>query len=122
MIPHPKKPFFRVVSQGLGRLVRSRPVVPSVHLPPIHLPQWLRRRPWLLVVGLWFVLMGIGWFAMVDLVSPGRDEVIVAAVLPAAQAEQNASLSVLGSVALSCAAVSVVLAHKLNQSQRRSGR
>jgi hypothetical protein len=85
----------------------------------VHLPQWLHRRPLILVIGLWLVLVGIGWFAMVDLVSPGRDEVIVATAVPAAQAEQTSSLGVLGSIALSCAAVSVVLAHKLNHSQRR---
>ncbi|NJM46130.1 MAG: hypothetical protein HC860_08065 [Alkalinema sp. RU_4_3] len=83
------------------------------------LQRTFRVKPWVTLSSLWVILLVLGWMATAEIISPGNDQPKPRTPVAEAQREQSSSLGVLGAIGFSCATLSIVLAQKFGQDQRR---
>jgi hypothetical protein len=74
--------------------------------------------PAIALVGIWLVLMLLGWLSMSEIISPGATKPLPKTPIALAQRGKDSSLGLLGALAASCAVVSVLLAQKMDRRRR----
>jgi hypothetical protein len=78
-------------------------------------PSQIRQHPMIVLTGLWLVLLVFGWLSMSEILSPGQDAPLPKTAIVTPQQDQNSSLGILGSIAVGCAVLSLLLSHKLDR-------
>jgi hypothetical protein len=75
----------------------------------------LMKYPAIALMGIWLILMVLGWLSMSEIISPGATTPLPKTPIAIAQREKDSSLGLLGALAVSCAVVSVMLAQKMDR-------
>ncbi len=78
-------------------------------------PSQIRQHPMIVLTGLWLVLLVFGWLSMSEILSPGQDAPLPKTAIVTPQQDQSSSLGVLGSIAVGCAVLSLLLSQKIDR-------